>query len=96
MTYRFRSKACDDVPMLQRVGDRLLTAMGLARAARGIIAPEAVPAALATLEAAIARDEVQTADPMAVDDVSLRQRARPLVQMLQAAAARHEAIVWGA
>lgn len=99
MSYRFCSKAWGDVLVLQPVGDRLLAAMGLARAPRGLIAPAAIPAVLTALQAAIAHDEqhgVQHgAEAAPLDDVRLRQRAWPLVEMLKAAAGQQEAIVWG-
>jgi len=106
MIYRFHSKASGDVLMLGPVGDKVLTAMGIAAAATGIIPPAAMPAAIEAVEAAIARDEstrgeTQVAAPgageSAADDdgVSLRQRAWPLVEMMKRAQAEGEAIVWG-
>ena len=105
MTYRFRSKATGDVLMLGPAGDSVLSAIGLAPAARGIIEPQAMPAAISAVEAAIAREEsLRPADRTAADAqapqadseaVSLRQRAWPLVEMMRRAHAAGEAIVWG-
>ncbi len=106
MTYRFRSKACGDVLMLGPAGDAVLNAMGLVPGAQGILQPQAMPAAISTIEAAIARDEAlrpagraitseaqETADD--AEPVSLRRRAWPLVEMMRRAHAAGAPIVWG-
>lgn len=106
MTYRFQSKAAGDVLMLRPDGDKVLSAMGLAPAAQGIVRPDAMPAMLGAIAAAIERDkalqaaarkEAERKAPSSADDddVSLRQRAWPLVEMMKRAQAQGEAIVWG-
>lgn len=95
MTYRFRSQAWGDVLVLQPVGDELLAAMGLAPAPRGLIAPEAIAGVRAALQAAIEPRDPHGFGPTPLEEVTLRQRAWPLIQMLDAAAAQHEAVVWG-
>lgn len=106
MSYRFQSKATGDVLMLDADADRVLRAMGLIPAAQGILPPAAMPAAIDAIEAAIARDESQVAPTQAVaasadsdasdhPDISLHQRAWPLLEMMRRAHAEGEAIVWG-
>jgi hypothetical protein len=103
MIYKFKSKAAGDLIMLGPHGDQLMRIMGRAPAAKGIIEPAQMAAAIAALEQAIA-DEAAPAD--AADDenenkpegpraVSLRQRAWPLVEMLKRAQAANEPVVWG-
>jgi hypothetical protein len=106
MTYTFKSKACGDVLMLRTDGDRVLSAMGIEPAPKGIILPLAMPAAIKAIGAVIDRDDsrqrqsqmgADCADASASNDegVSLRQRAWPLVEMMKRAHAEGEAIVWG-
>lgn len=106
MTYRFQSKAAGDVLMLGPAGDSVMRAMGLEPVDKGILQPQAMPAAIQAIEAAIVREEaLQPAQPSVAtevpdgadgsDPVSLRQRAWPLVEMMRRAHAAGEAIVWG-
>lgn len=106
MIYRFKSKAAGDVVMLGPVGDSVLNAMGIAPAAKGIIEPQAMPAAVGAVETAIERSESLPSTGRAADTegpgpggdpepVSLRQRAWPLVEMMRQALASGEPIVWG-
>jgi hypothetical protein len=104
MIYRFRSPATGDLVMLGPSGDELLRILGREPAARGIIEPAAMPAAIAALQAAVAQAEAAGAaasgdgDP---DDtpgprgVSLRQRVWPMVEMLRRAHAAEAPVVWG-
>lgn len=106
MIYRFQSKAAGDVVMLGSVGDSVLNAMGIPPAAKGIIEPRAMPAAIGAVEAAIASDEALRSAGRSPDTdvrepdggaefVSLRQRAWPLVEMMRRSLDAGEAIVWG-
>jgi hypothetical protein len=105
MAYRFQSKVAGDVLMLGPAGDSVLSAMGMVPAAKGIIQPESMPAAIKAVEAAIARDESRRPTDRSAADarepgndgdaVSLRQRAWPLLEMIKRAHAAGEAIVWG-
>lgn len=111
MTYLFKSKAAGDVLMLKPSGDQLLRIIGKEPAAKGIIEPAAMPAAIQAIERAIAQEETlqATADAGAGagagvkeasaisqgEEVSLRQRAWPLVEMLRSAHAAAKEIVWG-
>lgn len=100
MSYRFQSKAGADVLMLRAAGERVLKAMNRLVAPQGVIEPEAMPAALRALRSAIAHEaagganggEASTATQG--DGVSLRHRARPLMQLLQLAQKAHSVVVW--
>jgi hypothetical protein len=100
MIYKFKSKAAGDLILLGPHGDQLMRILGREPAAKGIIEPAQMAAAVAALERAIA-EEAQPAD--GGDDkkeegpraVSLRQRAWPLVEMLKRAQAANEPVVWG-
>jgi hypothetical protein len=61
MLYRFKTRATGDVLMLGPHGDALLRAIGREPAARGIIEPVAMPAALEALRAAIEADDERRA-----------------------------------
>jgi Domain of unknown function (DUF1840) len=100
MIYKFKSKASGDVIMLAPQGDRLLRLLGREPTAKGIIEPEAMPAAIATLEAAIRAAEAEGEVPE--DDgtpdespISLRRRLWPMIDMLRRASAAGVPVVWG-
>jgi hypothetical protein len=105
--YKFKSKGAGDVIMLGPTGDRLLRAMGREPAVKGIIEVDALPAAIAALEQAVADDEAafeqarQDAQakgeplPQHEGGVSLRQRAWPLVEMMRRCLTTGDEIVWG-
>lgn len=95
--YRFRSKVTGDLLMLAPTGNELLAVMGISPAPQGILQPGQMPAALRALETATAGlPATMTADAGADDEgVTLRQRAWPLMQMLQRCHADGQAIVWG-
>ena len=109
MIYRFQSKASGDVLMTAPAGERVLRTIGIEPAPQGIVEPGAMPAAIRALEAAIDSDEAVRARTQVAhealnddgaaeadsDDVSLRQRAWPLVEMMKRAQAEDVPIVWG-
>ncbi|KNZ31368.1 MAG: hypothetical protein AD742_17535 [Methylibium sp. NZG] len=107
MMYKFKSKAAGDVIMLGPNGDQVLRLMGKEPAAKGIIEPADMAAAISAIEQAVAADEAaraaSKADAAAEQDkpegprdrVSLRQRAWPMVEMLKRARAADQNIVWG-
>ena len=108
MLFKFKSKACADLIMLEADGRRLLQAMTGEAPAKGIVQWADMPQALARLEAAVAQDEAQRqaraqearargeevadADPQAV---RLAQRAAPMAQMLRRCIAEEADLVWG-
>ena len=107
MLYKFKSKAGGDVIMLGPNGDQLLKLIGKDTTPSGIIEVAQMPAALAALEAAVARDEAARAERGAgadADDageghgapgISLRQRVWPMVELMRRAVAANQVIVWG-
>lgn len=106
MLYTFKSKATANLIMLQANGTRLLQIIGKEPAAQGIVLPDQMPAAVLALEAALAQEDAarQEAERLAKEagepieeptEVSLRQRARPFIDMLQRCQAAGESIVWG-
>ncbi|MEP6971031.1 MAG: DUF1840 domain-containing protein [Betaproteobacteria bacterium] len=104
MLYIFKSKAAGDLILLQANGERILKIIGKEPAAKGIILPEQMPAAIAAIETEIARAEAPTKkdpepdtgnDIPAADRVTLRQRAVPFIDMLQRCHQAGKEIVWG-
>jgi hypothetical protein len=106
MIYTFKSKAAGDLIMTEPVADRLLKLIGKTLTPMGVIEPSAMPAAIAAIEAAIAQEEARPAsagaepaddarDPLPEVRVTLRQRAFPLIQMMQQASVQQVPIVWG-
>ena len=95
MIYKFKSKATGDVIMLPGNGDQLLRAIGREPAAKGIIEPGDMPAAIAALQAAVAADEQPADNEDKPAPVGLRQRLWPMVEMLRRAQGAGEAVVWG-
>ncbi len=59
MLYKFKSKVTGDVIMLEASGRRLLELIGKEPNAKGIIVPDQMPAAIASLEAAIRAEEAE-------------------------------------
>lgn len=106
MLYKFKSKAAGDLIMLEPNGRRVLEIIGKDAGPKGIIEAEQMPAAIAALESAIAREEADqqraveeaTANgqvPPRFGDVSLRQRAVPFIDMLKRCEQAGKEIVWG-
>lgn len=102
MIYRFRSKATGDTLMLGPHGDLLLRLIGREPAPKGIIEVDAMPAAIGALQRAAEEDAARRGEPAAPDEpvepqdsVGLRQRVWPMVEMMRAAHAAKEPIVWG-
>ena len=106
MLYKFKSKAAGDLIMTAPVGDRVMQLMGREPAAQGIFKPAQMPAAIVALERGIADEEHARRDAemeAAAEgrtlpppkEVSLRQRAWPLIEMLKRAHAADHDIVWG-
>ncbi len=105
MIYRFRSRATGDVLMTEEGGEQVLRAMGLAGSLQGAIEPENMPAAIEAIEAAIHQDDAARQVARSLDIAqraesadhtpTLRQRARPIIDMLKRAHAEGKAVVWG-
>ncbi len=106
MIYKFKSAASGDVIMLGPQGEQMLRLLGRDAAAKGILEPLAMPAAIAALQAAIAAEEATPAESHADDSaedaaeasraaVSLRRRLWPMIEMLRRCQAANEPVVWG-
>jgi len=104
MIYRFKSKAAADLIVMGPVGDTLLRIIGREPAAKGIVEAAALPAAIAALEQAVAAEDAarkpspdDEADEArgGGDNVSLRQRAWPLLEMMRRSQREGADIVWG-
>ena len=109
MLITFKSRAAADVPMYAENAKMLLAVVGKSlepeSAPRGIITAEQVPDALAKLKAAAdaARRSDKENGPESVREedagrplpVGLAQRAFPLIEMLERAAAEGRDVVWG-
>jgi Domain of unknown function (DUF1840) len=106
MLYKFKSKAAGDLIMLEPNGRRVLQIIGKDPGPKGIIEPAQMPAAVAALESAVAREEAEQQAaideakatgqvPPKFDAVSLRQRALPFIEMLRRCEKAGKEIVWG-
>jgi hypothetical protein len=104
MMYRFKSKADGDLIMMGPAGDAVLRIIGKEPATQGIVARDALPAAMAAIEQAVASEEAArkspeagapTESPRGGDKVSLRQRVWPLLEMMRRSHAEGADIVWG-
>ncbi|MBA4177539.1 MAG: DUF1840 domain-containing protein [Leptothrix sp. (in: Bacteria)] len=96
MLYKFKSAATGDLIMLAPHGDQMLRVLGREPAAKGIIEPAAMPAAIDAMLAAIAGEETPPEDDEARQPpVGLRQRLWPMIEMLRRAHAADVPVVWG-
>lgn len=111
MLYRFKSKASGDVVMVETHGNRVLEAMGREPSPRGIVTVEQLPGVIAALRVAIEADEairatIQETGGRPDDDrtrdeeappagVGLRQRAWPMLDLLQRSLDQGADVVWG-
>jgi hypothetical protein len=103
MLYKFKSKAAGDLIMLEPNGRRMLQIIGKDPGPQGIILPEEIPAAIAALEAAVAKEDAdQLAEAkegkgrkLSAEHVSLHQRAVPFLDMLRRCEKAGKEIVWG-
>lgn len=108
MLVTFQTKAYANITMFGDVAKTLIKLMGHSGAIPGALMPEDIPDALARLKAAVAEHPDQPLDPTPggtrpqnKDDrdgphVSLAHRALPLIELLTAAAAAREHVMWDA
>ncbi|WP_370264364.1 DUF1840 domain-containing protein [Limnobacter sp.] len=105
---KFKSKAAADIVMLKPHAEKLFKIMGIEVGERGVITPENLAHAHAQLVAAINMERMAKADnPINEDDlsleervalrnqVSLEQRAYPLLKMLEEAQKKQVDVHWG-
>ncbi len=102
----FRTKAYANITMFGDVAVRLLRLMGHTGTVPSAIRPEDIPDALQRLKAGIAAAEAATAVPEEPSEarresgdaeeprVSLKQRAFPLIQLLEAAERENVPVMW--
>lgn len=103
----FKSPTSGDVNMLEKNAQELLALLGKNPNDRqGVITVEQLPAAISALQAAIAADkarpknnneshESHESDDGAEPEISLAQRALPLLQLLQNAQKEKAMVTWG-
>ena len=102
MLVTFHAKTHGDFTMLGDDAVKLLELMGHSGTVPSAIRPEDIPVALQRLRQAIAKDEAAHADEETTDDwdnekeeaVSLKNRAFPLMQMLEAALKADVPVMW--
>ena len=102
MLVTFRTEAYADILMFGDIAVPLLKLMGHSGTVPGALVAEDVPAALERLRTAIAAHQATV--PKAAEDVEddaadespvdLAQRACPLIELLEAAAAAHCDVLW--
>ena len=106
MLYRFQSRATPPFVMLEVHARQLFDIIGKAPAREGIITTDQIPAAIAALEGAMARESrnAHNADDYAVEGhdneaekqhIGVRQRAAPLLHMLKDSLAAGKDVTWG-
>jgi len=93
MLFKFKSKVTGDLIMLEPDAKRLLKIMGREEQVKGIFLADQLPAAIASLESAVAQEEVEgLQDPK---QISLRQRSLPMLKMLNQCLGQSADVVWG-
>jgi len=110
MIYKFKSKVTGDLIMLEPNGRRVLQIIGKdlqgTDAAKGIVLPEQMAAAVAALQAAAAKEDAEreAARAQALADgkeapkfeaPGLRQRTLPFIEMLRRCEQAGEPVTWG-
>lgn len=101
MLITFHTKSYADITLFGDIGKKLIELMGHTPTVPGAILAEDVPAALARLRSGIAAASAQeeaTPQNDATDDqerpVSLAHRALPVIQLLEAALADKQNVMW--
>ena len=106
MLYKFKSKAAGDLILLEPQGRQFLQLIGKAIEPKGIIEPEHMAHAILALQEAVKAEEAQQAQAVAhaqdaghappkFESISLRQRCKPIIDMLQRCEKAGQASVWG-
>jgi len=106
MLYKFKSKATGDLILLEPQGRQFLSLIGKAVEPKGIIEADQMPEAIKALQNAVATEELQQAEAVAqakangqmppkFEAISLRQRTKPIIDMLQRCHQAGQAVVWG-
>ncbi|MDO9279162.1 MAG: DUF1840 domain-containing protein [Polaromonas sp.] len=104
MLYKFKSKTTGDLIMLEPNGRRILEIIGKTPTPQGILLVAHMPAAIASLEEAIAQEQIErqaaagkseSADAESDAPLGLRQRALPFIDMLKRCRRDGSDLVWG-
>lgn len=106
MLYKFKSKAAGDLILLEPQGQQFLTLIGKTPGPQGIIEPEQMLQAIADLQEAVRMQEAEQARQVAqaqaqgaplprFEAIGLRQRCKPIIDMLQRCHQAGQPIVWG-
>ena len=106
MLYKFKSKAAGDLILLEPQGRQFLQLIGKAVEPKGIIEADQMPDAIKALQDAVAAEELQQAEavaqakaqgqkPPTLEAISLRQRTKPIIDMLQRCHKAGQSVVWG-
>jgi hypothetical protein len=106
MLYKFKSKAAGDLILLEPQGVQFLQIIGKTPGPQGIIDAPEMPAAIAALQQAVQQQEAAQAQAVAdaaahgqpaprLEGISLRQRSKPIIDMLQRCHQADQPIVWG-
>ena len=105
MLVTFRTKAYSNITMFGDVAVKLLKLMGHTGTVPSAILPEDISEALQRLKMGVAAEEAATAEEARSEvleesdeseeiRVSLKQRAFPLIQLLEAAEKENVAVMW--
>ncbi len=101
MLVTFHTKGYANITMFGDVAVRLLKLMGHSGTVPSAISADDVPAALERLKSAVAAEKANPppAPKAAPDDdekprIGLANRALPLIELLEAAAARRDGVMW--
>jgi len=106
MLYKFKSKATGDLILLEPQGRQFLSLIGKTIEPTGIIEPEQMPEAIRALQQAVKTEELQQAEAVAqakahgqtapkFEAISLRQRTKPIIDMLERCHKADQPMVWG-
>ena len=106
MLYKFKSKATGDLILLEPQGRQFLSLIGKTIEPKGIIEPEQMPEAIRALQQAVKTEELQQAEAVAqakacgqtapkLEAISLRQRTKPIIDMLERCHKAGQPMLWG-
>ena len=101
MLVTFKSRAHADVIMFGEVALKLIKLMGKGETVPSAIQPEDIPQALKSLregivveDAAVKENEIQDVEDEEVEQVSVHNRALPLIELLNAARRENVPVMW--
>jgi hypothetical protein len=106
MLYKFKSKATGDLILLEPQGRQFLQLIGKTVEPKGIIEADQMPDAIRPCKKLSQRKKLQQADAVAqakaqgqtppkFEAISLRQRTKPIIDMLQRCHKAGQPVVWG-